>query len=257
MTHLANITAFDRSRTRLMEAEIKRKQATGFTNIKTIPQHCVSANYNLTLRKFGYSPRHNRRINPFRLGFANKYVDTHFNLPYEAIFITEAQTYLNSRMSKYFPDWQSRWYEQDGHNNIDVWLDVQRPGLIDVNVRDLSQAIEIVKLHKEYDGFGRPCRFVWDIRRIDIGLCDRYIASGKKDSGCYTEDVVVANYNVFECYDSQSCKPKFYEGHFEDDFDYEESEIVDDTFDGYVDYLKKAYDEYQDKFYIKGNGKVA
>ena len=31
------------------------------------------------MRKFGYNPRFSRRINPYRLGFRNNYVDTHFS----------------------------------------------------------------------------------------------------------------------------------------------------------------------------------
>lgn len=109
--------------------------------------------------KYRYSPRFSRRINPFRLGFANDFVQTHFNLPFECIFITEAQKYLNSRMSMYFPDWQSRWYEQHGHNDLDIWLDTQRPMLIDVNIRELSQFIEIMSLEFSYNGYGRIARF--------------------------------------------------------------------------------------------------
>ena len=110
MTHMLNLHAFDRERTKSMTREIMRKNANGFN--LTIPKHCVSANYDITFRKFGYSPRFNRRINPYKLGFKNQFVETHFTLPYEAIGITEAQKYLNSRMSMYFPEWQSRWYRK-------------------------------------------------------------------------------------------------------------------------------------------------
>lgn len=158
LTHTACETAFDRQRNRAMQNEIASKIANGFDGIQTIPIHCVAANYDITMRKFGYRPRLSRRINPYRLGFANDFVKTHFGLPRECYFITEAQKYLNSRMSRFFPDWQSRWYEQHGHNNLDVWLDTQRPMLIDVNIRELSQFIEIVKLDKFYDAFGRVCR---------------------------------------------------------------------------------------------------
>ena len=70
-------------------------------------------------------------------------VETHLNYPYEVIGIQEAQKYLNSRKSKNFPDWQSRWYEQHRHNNLDILMDVQRPGLVDVNIRELAQFIDI------------------------------------------------------------------------------------------------------------------
>ena len=138
-----------------MRREILSKQANGFTALQTIPKHCVSANYDMTFHKYRYSPRYSRRINPYRLGFANPFVDTHFNLPFECIFITEAQKYLNSRMSVYFPDWQSRWYEQHGHNDLDMFLDTQRPMLIDVNIRELSRFIEILRLDRAYDARGR------------------------------------------------------------------------------------------------------
>lgn len=252
LTHMARETAFNRERTKRMEQEIVSKMANGFDKIETIPLHCVSANYDMRLTKFGYSPRYNRLINPYRLGFSNSLVQTHFNIPYEAIFITEAQKYLNSRMSMFFPDWQSRWYEQHGHNNLDIWLDTQRPNLIDVNIRELSRFIEIVKLNINYDDFGKPCRLKWLTRVIDNnGLYDKYMASGKTDKSCYTEEVFTADYNVFACYNSQSCKPKFYDGNFDKDFDYELAEQLEENAEGYIKYLEMADDELPDNFYKK------
>ena len=248
MTHLLNEIAFDRNRNRLMFKEIMLKNLSGFK--LSIPQHCVSANYDITFRKFRYRPRHSRRINPYRLGFNNEYVKTHFNLPYEAIGITEAQKYLNSRMSMYFPEWQSRWYEQHGHDNIDIFLDTQRPMLIDVNIRELASFIEVVKLTLSYDEYGQVCGLKWLVRKIEnSSLFDRYMSSGKKDTSCYTETEIVADYNVFDCYDSQNCKPKFYDGHLDEDFDIQESEPIENTLEGYIKYLRECDDELPDKFY--------
>lgn len=250
MTHIAHEMAFDRERNKLMVREIMLKQQSGFENIVTIPKHCVSANYDMQFRKFGYSPRFNRRINPYRLGFANKFVDTHFNLPYECICITEAQKYLNSRLSMYFPDWQSRWYEQHGHDDLDVFLDTQRPMLIDVNIRELAQFIEIVKLTTKKDQYGKTCELKWQIRRIEnSSLFDKYMASGKQDISCFTEDEVTAPYNVFACYDSQCCKPKFYEGHMNQDFDYKQAEITEQSLEGYIKYLQENDDELPENYY--------
>lgn len=250
MTHLGREMAFDRLRNKLMQNELLEKKQNGFTNIKTIPVHCLSANYDIIARKFGYSFRASRRINPFRLGFYNKYVKTHFNYPYECICITEAQKYLNSRMSAYFPDWQSRWYEQHGHNNLDIFLDTQRPMLIDVNIRELACFIEIIKLTKYYDSFGKVCKLKWLVRKIEnSSLFDKYMSSGKKDKECYIEEEIEANYNVFACYDSQNCKPKFYDGHLEDDFDIQFAEPTEESFDGYIKFLKQFDDELPDNFY--------
>ena len=257
MTHVGHEMAFNRERNRSMAREIIRKQNNGFDSLRTIPTHCVSSNYDMTFKKFRYSPRYSRRINPYRLGFANKFVETHFNLPFEVICITEAQKYLNSRMSMYFPDWQSRWYEQHGHNDIDVYLDTQRPMLIDVNIRELAQFVEIVKLDIRYNDFGKPSSLTWQTRHIEnSSLFDKYMASGKQDKSCYTPKIVTANYNVFDCYDSQSCKPKFYEGHLEEDFDYKQAEITDDTLEGYIKYLMENDDELPENYYLK-RGKIA
>lgn len=250
MTYIARQMAFDRSRNKQMAREIMLKQQNGFKQIKTIPIHCVSANYDMTFKKFRYSPRYSRRINPYRLGFANQFVETHFSLPYECVCITEAQKYLNSRMSMYFPDWQSRWYEQHGHDDIDIYLDTQRPMLIDVNIRELAQFIEIVKLIIKRNEYGKICKLTWVIRHIEnSGLFDKYMASGKRDSSCYTEEKITADFNVFDCYDSQSCKPKFYEGHFDEDFDYNQSTPVEQTLEGYMNYLQEFDDELPENYY--------
>ena len=248
MTHLLNLHAFDRERTKSMVREIMRKNANGFN--LTIPKHCVSANYDITFRKFRYSPRLSRRINPYRLGFKNQFVKTHFNLPYEAIGITEAQKYLNSRMSMYFPEWQSRWYEQHGHNNLDIYLDTQRPMLIDVNIRELAQFVEIIKLTIFRNNYRKICKLQWLIRRIEnSSLFDKYMSSGKQDTTCYTEEIVEADYNVFACYDSQSCKPKFYDGHLDEDFDIQQCKPIEESMEGYIKYLQENDDELPEEFY--------
>lgn len=252
MTHMANMAAFDRQRNRAMQLEIMNKRANGFDGIQTIPVHCVSANYDMTMRKFGYRPRLNRRINPYRLGFANEFVETHFTLPYEFICIDEAQGPLDSHMAMYYPRWQSSWYEQSGHNNLDILLATQRPMLINANIRELAYFMDVVKLDKWYDDFGKVKRLRWRIRRLDnSGLFDRYMASGKQDKSLYEEDTITADYNVFDCYDSQSCKPKFYAGHMDEDFDYNQAEVTDETFDGYLRFLREHDDELPDNFYLK------
>lgn len=257
MTALAYQYAYDAQRNRAMQLELMQKQASGFTGIQTIPEHCVSANYDMFFRRFRYSPRKTRRINPYRLGFANPYVETHFNLPREVICITEAQMYLNSRRSAFFPDWQSRWYEQHGHNLLDIFLDTQRVGLIDLNVRELARFIEVVLLEiLAYDRFRRPCQFAWTLRHIDnLQMFEAYCSSGKRDKDCYTESRFVVDAPIFDFYDSFSCKPKFYAGHEHSDIDYSEAELTEDNFDGYMKWLSSFDDKPPKGFYRKESKK--
>ena len=251
MTHLLNEYAFNYEYNRQMQLEIMQKNANGFN--LSIPQHCVAANFDCVFRRFRYSPRYNRKINPYRLGFENDFVETHFTVPYQVIGITEAQKYFNSRMSRYYPTWQSNYYEQHGHDNLNFFLDTQRPMLIDVNIRELSQFLEVTNLILDKDKYGKIKGMTWQLRKIDnSSLYDRYMASGKKDKDCYTELEITANYNVFNCYNSQSCKPKFYDGHLTEDFDIDFSEPVEESMQGYIDYLLKNDDELPKGFYQKG-----
>ena len=51
------------------------------------------------------------------------------------------------------------------------------------------------------------CNFVlWvgNKRLIKKRLFDKYMASGKKDKSCYTEETVIADYNVFALYNNLS-----------------------------------------------------
>lgn len=255
LSYILNETCFDRQRTKNMYAEIRNKNENGFS--LSYPMHTVSANYPLTFKKFGYSPRTNRFINPYRLGYVNDYVETHFTLPYECIGITEAQKYLNSHMALYFPDWQSRFYEQHGHNNIDIYLDTQRPMLINANVRELAKFIEVMRLDIKRDKNGKIIKMQWHVRKIEnSSVFDKYIASGKTDNTLYESEIITANYNVFALYDSQGCKPKFYDGHFGSDFDMLQAECPEETVEGYMEYLRKFDDELPSGYYQKRSNKT-
>lgn len=250
MTHLGVLEAFNQVRTSAMQEEIASKNSSGFK--LSVPEHCLAANYDLLAQKFGFSPLPARRINPYRLGFKNKFVKTHFVLPHECILIMEAQRYFNSRKSMYYPEWQSRFFEQHRHNNLDFYMDTQRPMLIDVNIRELARFIEIVKMSVKYDHFGNVCAVSWLVREIaNSSLFDRYMSSGKLDKKCYVQYKIVANYNVFACYFSQSCKPKFYDVKLDEGFDLEFSYFFEESKHSFEVYLKKFNDEMPENFYNK------
>lgn len=260
MSHLLTQVCFDFDRRESMYEEILNKNLSGFS--VPCPEHCVSANYSLNMWQYGCSECKSRTINPFRLGFKNPYVETHFNFPYEAIGIDEAQIYLNSRMAQYYPAWQSRWYEAHGHNNLDIFLATQRPGLVDVNIRELASFVEVVNLKVKNDIYGDPCRLVWQVRSIPYArMYDKYVSSGGQDKTCFKEHEIVADYDVFSVYDSQSCKPKFYDGYLkyvESDVQFDTSKIDyssfaldDESAMSYIKYLETFKDDYPENFYVK------
>lgn len=220
LTHILRDYAFDKDRNRQMRFAIAADNATSDIE-RTIPPHCVSANYECTFHKFGYRPRVNRIIDPARLGVADGKSDVkpHFNFPYEVIGIDEAQKWFSGKGSG-VAAWQIRWFEIHRHNHLDIFLATQRAINIDKNIRDLAQGIHIKELKKYYDKYGKIVRLKWIVNVIQEGNIDAYMNApeDQKKKFC-SKEVVTANYDVFAQYNSYCFKSKFNEGHENEDFD--------------------------------------
>lgn len=192
----------------------------------TLPEHApVYSNFALTVR-CGYG-RYNGSyyIDGFHMGFQNDFVPVIAVLPGSKIFLSEAQRYYNSRKSKDLPDWVSRFYEEHRHYGLDIYLDVQRPGLIDVNIRDIAgRFIEIEKLSQKKDKDGKVVSTDFRVKEFeDWKFVDKYINSDEKS---YITKDESFPYNVFDFYESQSYYRNFLP---ETDFDYIPHVALDDV----------------------------
>lgn len=179
-----------------------------FTLPMTAP---VYSNYPITVGRGTLPPVSSYYIDGFRLGFSNDDLQIIPVLPGARIYLSEAQRYYNSRRSKDLPDWVSRYYEEHRHFGLDIFLDVQRPGLIDANIREIcGSLVEIVGLEHKTDPAGRIQSSVFHLRRFeDWKFADRYITSGEK---CYTEEKKIFTGNVFSHYQSRSYYNQFVPG---------------------------------------------
>ena len=239
-TYIANERAFDRERNRAMQAEIRHKNANGFN--LTVPQHCVATNYKVVFRKIDFSPRYPRIINPYRLGFQNGApYKMHYTLPYESIFIDEAQKYFPSREQN-FPTYRSNYFEENRHNSLDIYLMTPDAILIHKNVRRLAQGIKVVDRKVTVNKYG-SMKITWTVHRILTGYIDKYLdAPPKEQKQYYTKEKIVADYNVYRLYDSQGCKYRFVEGHIDEDFDLSYSISSPITKDDYINYINALDD---------------
>jgi len=143
--------------------------------------------------------------------------------------------------NKGYPEWQSRWYEQHGHNNLDIFIDCQRFDLIDKNIRELACVIEIESVEYKSDGY--TTKTIWKVKR--------YATHKAYENGNGKAETVTADYDVRRNYDHQSCKPKHYEIylHSRQDFDLAEHEPLEHSIDGYIRKLTMEDDEYPMGFY--------
>ena len=142
-------------------------------------------------------------VDGFHLGFPNPDVKVLSVLPHAVIFLSEAQRYYNSRKSKDLPDWVSRWYEEHRHADLNVWLDVQRPGLIDLTIRELcGRFIEIEGMQNVRDERGSVVMNIFSVKEFGSWAhVDKYLSSGNAEAAERRE--YVYHGNVFEAYESR------------------------------------------------------
>jgi hypothetical protein len=87
-------------------------------------------------------------------------------------------------------------------------MDLQRPGLIDVNIRDLCKNfIEVQSMENIFDPMGGIEKSIFHCREFTSwGDVERYLESGDVS---YRETVYVNEGDIFRCFDSYGCFEDF------------------------------------------------
>lgn len=147
-------------------------------------------------------------VDPYYLGSPNSEYPVLCILPYSELHITEGQRYWDSRESATMPDHVSRWFETHGHFWLDIFIDVQRGKLIDLNIRALANRfIEVQRMVNVKDAYGRILSSTWYCREFDNSQdYETYIEGG---NARYRETSYTHVGNIFSCYNSRSCKEDF------------------------------------------------
>ncbi len=168
----------------------------------------IFANYRVSL-KTGYEKTFEPYyINPFYLGLVNENMPTQYLPPDSKVFISEAQRYYNSRKSSTLPDWVSRLYEMHRHYRMDIYLDVQRANLIDLNIKEICKLfIEVIEMRHEKDYAGRILRTRFSVREFGCWRAvEQYMETGTET---FRKAVYTHEGNIFRCFDSYSYFEEF------------------------------------------------
>ncbi len=195
--------------------EIKKFNDGGFRF--TYPKrHIVYSDYDIYTRNktlFSY------KTSGYNFGLPNKqYGDISLFPPCSRLFFDEAQKYWNSRESSKLSDFVSRAFEYHGHFKLSIYIAVQRVGLIDLNIRQLSpQIIEVVDLKHKTDN-GVILSSMWTCRVYDsVSEAEKSIAG---QSAKYKTKRFRFDGNIFKHYDSETFRYAFLKDRENDDFDY-------------------------------------
>ncbi len=180
--------------------------------------HLVFADYTIMSGANGRIKSY--ECNGFFLGLYNKVEHpTMFLPPSSNIYLDEAQKYFNSRDSKNLADFVSRFYELHGHYRLNVCCTVQRPKLIDLNIRELAAEVIFVEALEHEQTGRRVTRSQWTCFQWDnVAAAIAYIEGGK--SKTLRGDKVRFEYagNIFKHYDSYALFPAFLKGNEDESF---------------------------------------
>lgn len=223
LAFLFNLFVYDKERTKLAKEKLIERINLGYPlNEYLNYRHFVFSNISFVSRRFGYSPIISNPFNPFEFGLPNKKFTTRFFPEYSVLIVDEAQKYLNSR--KKLNEYTSRAYETSGHMHYDLYLATQRPGLIDLNVRELiTRFIDIRKAEFITNEFGQVLKTI--IHTVEHDNCyavEKYIESGRVTPSGETktyefEGDLRRSYNAFEYAES------FYNGFHDKETKFESS----------------------------------
>ena len=166
----------------------------------TLPDHAPAyTNFEMSVRSAWNEITGSYYIDGFHMGFPNKYVPVFNVYPGSKIFLSEAQRYYNSRKSTYFPEWVSRWFEEHRHFDLDIWLDLQRPGLLDINIRDIVERfIQVLSVRLQ------RCEAAVDRHYQTVFEVVNYNSYSDVEAGKGESQRLVFDFNAFECFESQS-----------------------------------------------------
>lgn len=182
--------------------KIEEYNSAGFNYKYPVQKHTTYFNGNVHFRPMGKVAKDVYIFNPWRLALPSLERDTHLFLPYGKIYIDEAQTYYNSRLSMYFPAAVSRFFELSRQFDLEITLIAQRAGLIDLNIREIAEELlYIKKLDKEEDCLGNLVKATWTIQKFTNNADLEHYLDGKRELG--EEITIECTENLYKFYDTK------------------------------------------------------
>jgi hypothetical protein len=182
--------------------KVENLRACGFTALSLPQKHVVFADLPLCSEARIMPVRRCYYVDGFRLGLCNDEAQTAFLPPYAQVYLSEAQRYFNARAYKKFPDYVSRFFETHRHYGLNITLDCQRPGLIDLNIRGIAgEFIRVLNSCDKTDREGRVVSSTWDcLVFFDNSAAEKYVETGEAVGA--EKRRYEHKGNIYACYDS-------------------------------------------------------
>ena len=148
-------------------------------------------------------------------------------------------------MSRYIREEVYNFYQFHRHNDLNIYMACQRLTNIDVNIRSIGQRFicldEVITKENKY---GMITKITWFGREfVSCECAEEYLVAKEKN---IEKDIgkpfkVECDYNIFNCYDSKSCRPFFYRGKYNGPYDYFTEDGYQFTLDSFVEFNNKHF----------------
>lgn len=158
----------------------------------SVPQHLVFTDFKVTTSALGIDLE-SYFINGYYVGMPNAQHPTQFLPPFSKLFKSEGQRYYDSRNYDKFSWFISQFFEQHRHYGLMIFIDCQRLGLIDKNIRDIATKIILVQsMVNDIDSYGHVLANHWQCREFpNSRLAEMYLERQDDSIGTpveYTHD---------------------------------------------------------------------
>ncbi len=210
--YLASCRKIDELNSRGFHFEYPKDEVLTYSNFEFV---------NKTRFKFG---KRSKKLDPWHMALPNKEIPFDVFPPYSKFHIMEGQVYWNSRR-RGLRDCVSRFFENHRHNNFEIYIDVQRGGLIDANIREIAnRVLEPKELVHTKDNMGRIQQTIVNCYKFDSwSEYEKWINNGREN-----KHVSIVSFGftgcIFDCYNSYENMLAFYEN-------CEEKSFTDEYFD--------------------------
>ncbi len=197
-------------------------------------------------------------IDGFHFGFEhgdpkkNKEDRVVFVYPGSKVFLCEGQRYYDSR-KRGIPDWVSRYFEEHRHFGLDIFIDVQRPSLIDANIREISSRFVLVEGFEQLrDKNGYVSETVFHYKEFpDWNHAEAFMDAGVVAKNTYSQKKESFSFDVFKMYNSLSYYDSFLPSEGKNFAHLENFDFVTEDID--LDLAKRMYTQSAPKGYFNGD----
>ncbi len=219
-------------------------------NIHPPTDHTVFCDTFFESKGFGRKRNSPYKFNGIDFGLPNETHNTELLCPCGRYFLDETQDLFDSHRPS-LSTFVTKSIELSGQMKIFLCLIAQRPKRIHIDIRELAVFIEVVKMKKVYNKYGRIIECFWECNIIyENADLEQYLNTHDRK---YIDKRVMFKYkgNIFNCYDTNYFLPMFFRNMENRDLILEKTKRTEFSTSFFDEYFKNRVIDIPDSYFGK------